>query len=233
MIASACAADPSAPDHDEASDFDPVAWSADGKADVSGVPAAFDKNLVIDDRTFVAAAVDGDAVQAFLEHSPYGRSWLADYQLDGTRFADRLVAIARGDGLDPVVLLVRLQVESSVVSKSAQPSSATLAYAMGCGCPDGSGCSHSYRGLSAQLQCAADTYKEWFDASAGGTGEWRASHTTKSLDGVSVTPHSNATASIYAYTPWVLVGRGGAWLTWNVSRRFLKAFDDAGTLQLP
>jgi hypothetical protein len=233
MIVSACAADP-APDHDEASDFDPVAWSPDGKADVSGVPATFDKNNVIDDHTFTTTtAVEADAVQAFLEHSPYGRSWLASYELDGVRFADRIVAIARGDGLDPVVLLVRLQVESSVVSKSAQPGSATLAYAMGCGCPDGSACSHSYHGLSAQLQCAADTYKEWFDASADGTGEWRASHTTKSLDGVSVTPHSNATASIYAYTPWVLTGRGGSWLTWNVSRRFLKAFDDAGTLQLP
>lgn len=232
VVVTGCVAQP--PDHDEASDFDPVVWSPDGKADFSGVPATFDHNAVVDNAVFTTQAVDSNAIQAFLESSPYqNRSWLADYTLDGKRFADRVVEIAAADNIDPVMLLVRLQVESSVVGKTVVPSSATLAHAMGCGCPDGAACSHALSGFENQLQCAADTYKEWFDASAGGTGEYRTGHATKTLDGVSVTPRYDGTAAIYSYTPWVLVGRGGAWLTWNVTRRFLKQFDEAGTLHLP
>ena len=37
-------------------------------------------------------AVDANAIQAFLESSPYGtRSWLADYKIDNKRFADVLI----------------------------------------------------------------------------------------------------------------------------------------------
>ena len=28
-------------------------------------------------------------------------------------------------------------------------------------------------------------------------------------------------------------GRGGNWLVWNVTRKYLKHFDEAGTLHLP
>lgn len=232
VLLTACAAD--APDHDEPSDYDLVSWTPDGKADYSGVPAVFDKNQVISDAVFTTPAVDADAIQQFLEHSPYGnRSWLADYQVGGVPFSQRVVEIAEAHGIDPAMLVVRLQVESSVVSKTATPSTSTLNHAAGCGCPDGGGCSSTYRGFEAQLDCAAATYEKWFDASEAGTGQWRVGHTTKSLDGVSVTPRDNATASLYQYTPWVLPNRGGAWLTWNVTRRYLKAFDQAGTLHLP
>ena len=234
-VLTGCVAGDDAPTvHDEPSDFDPVTWAHDGKADFSGVPAAFDHDTIVDDTVFTTAAVDGDAIQAFLENTPYGnRSWLADYSIGGKRFADRVVEIATADGLDPAILLVRLQVESSVIGKTARPSAATLSHATGCGCLDGSSCSASLSGFENQLQCAADTYKKWFDASASGTGEWRRGHSATSLDRVTVTPRNDATASLYAYTPWVLVSRGGAWLTWNVTRRYLKQFDDAGTLRLP
>ncbi len=236
MLTTGCVAgvDGEPADHDEASDLDPVTWSPDGKADFSGVPAVFDHNAVVDNTVFTTQAVDAAGIQAFLEKTPYGnRSWLADYQLNGVRFADRLVEIAVARGIDPVMLLVRLQVEESLVSKPTAPSSSKLVKAMGCGCPDGGGCSASYAGFDAQLQCAADVYKKWFDASSAGTGQWRTGHARASLDSVTVTPRYDATAAIYAYTPWVLPGRGGAWLTWNVTRRYLKHFDEAGTLQLP
>ena len=232
VLVTACVAD--APDHDEASDFDPVGGWSDGKADFSGVPAVFDRNQVVSDAVFTTPAVDASGIQTFLEHSPYGnRSWLADYQVGGVPFSERVVAIAAEHGIDPVMLIVRLQVESSVVSKAATPSSSTLAHATGCGCPDGGGCSSTFRGFEAQLECAAATYEKWYDASIAGTGPWREGHATRSLDGLTVTPRDHATASLYQYTPWVLPGRGGAWLTWNVTRRYLKAFDQAGTLHLP
>ena len=31
---------------------------------------------------------------------------------------------------------------------------------------------------------------------------------------------TSATAALYAYTPWVLVGRGGTWLVWNVTKKY-------------
>jgi hypothetical protein len=229
-----CAAENVPPGSDEPSDFDPVDWSPDGKADVSGVPATFDHDAIVDNTVFTANAVDGDAVQSFLEHTPYGnRSWLADYTISGQRFSDRLVSIATADGIDPVMLLVRLQVESSIIGKTVQPSSSTLAHATGCGCPDSGGCSASLSGFENQIQCAADTYSKGFADSQHGTSQWRSNHAAKTLDGITVTPRYDATASIYAYTPWVLVNRGGAWLTWNVTRLYLKQFDSAGTLHLP
>ena len=69
--------------------------------------------------------------------------------------------------------------------------------------------------------------------SAGGTGAWRKNHATRTSDSLMVTPRNDATAALYAYTPWVLQGTGGNWLVWNVTRKFLKHFDDAGTLHLP
>ena len=229
-----CAAGPPN-DHDEPSDFDPVDWSGpDGKADFSGVPATFDRNLIMDEVVFGTAAVDADAVQAFLEHSPYGtRSWLADVQLDGMRFSDDVVAIADAAGLDPVVLLARMQVESSIVSATKQPSKSRIDRALGCGCPDAHGCSTAYLGLSGQLRCAGDVLAGKLSESEAGTGAWRKGHAKRTSDPLTVTPKSHATAALYAYTPWVLQGQGGNWLVWNVTRKFLKSFDAAGTLHLP
>ena len=45
-----------------------------------------------------------------------------------------------------------------------------------------------------------------------------------------VTPANHATASLYAYTPWVLVGRGGNWLVWNISKKYVKYAEDEGLI---
>ena len=219
----------------EPSDFDPVAWSGgDGKADSSGVPAVFDRNNIMDDSVFTAAqAVNGNAVQAFLEASPYGKSWLATATLDGMRFSDDLIAIATAQNIDPIVLLARMQVESSLVSATTTPSQSRIDAALGCGCPDASACSDQYSGLSRQLRCAAEVLSSKFAESQSDSGLWNKGKTRNTDDPLAVTPGSNATAALYAYTPWVLLNTGGNWLVWNVSRRFLKAFDDAGALNLP
>src|SRR5258706_8179008 len=91
LALTACAVADPAPDHDEAADFDPVDWSG-SKSDSSGLPAVFDRNTIVTEKVFSAPnAVTGDAVQAFLESSPYGtRSWLADEKVGGARFSDAL-----------------------------------------------------------------------------------------------------------------------------------------------
>lgn len=225
----ACVADGDSnepPDHEEQSDFDPA--PGDGKAD--GVTATFDQNNVVDDALFTGD-MDVADVQAFLENSPYhNRSWLASYTIDGVPASQKIVEAARAEGIHPLMLLVRMQVEASLISKTAAPSQSRINAALGCGCPDGGGCSASYRGLSAQLTCGAVTLRKWFDGSTDGTGQWKKGQARKTLDPRTVTPANNATASLYAYTPWVLVGRGGNWLVWNVTKKYVRYAEDAGLI---
>jgi len=224
-----CAADVPDSDHDEPADFevDP----ADGKAD--GVAATFDMNNVVSDELFGDGyAMEVADVQAFFEDSPYhNRSWLASATIDGTSAAQAVVDAAHASNVHPLILIARMQVESSIVSKTVQPSQRLIDRALGCGCPDGGTCSKSYKGLSAQLSCGAQTLRKWYDASVDRSGQWREGTTRKSLDGKYVTPDNNATATFYAYTPWVLVGSGGTWLAWNVTRKYVRHADANGLTQ--
>lgn len=224
----ACVADDSVEpgDHEEASDFDPA--PGDGKAD--GVSATFNQNNVIDDALFTGD-MDTAAVQAFLEDSPYGnRSWLASYTVDGVSAAQKIVDAARAERIHPLMLLVRMQVEASLVSKTSTPTQSRINAALGCGCPDGGSCNASYRGLSAQLSCGAHTLRRWFEGSQDGTGQWKMGSARRTLDPRTVTPANHATASLYAYTPWVLVGRGGNWLVWNISKKYVRYAEDNGLI---
>lgn len=232
VATTACALDDDAPyvDHDEASDYDPV--SADDKAD--GLAARFDRQAIMTDAFFVDVDyLDAAALQAFFEATPYRtRSWLADATVGDQTAAEAIVAGARAHGVNPIVMVARMQVEKSLVSATRTPTASRVDYAFGCGCPDGRACSATYRGLDRQVECAAATLRRWFDASVDGTGEWRVGRARRTLDPTTVTPTNHATASLYAYTPWVLPNRGGNWLVWNVTRRYA-TFAEATGLATP
>jgi hypothetical protein len=224
-----CATEEVPTDHDETSDFDVT--PDDGKAD--GLPPSFNANTVVDDALLTASgAMTVTDVQAFFERSPYGnRSWLASETVDGVSAAQIVVDAAVAEGINPLVLIARMQVETSLVSKTSRPTQRMIDRALGCGCPDGGSCSGTYRGFVGQLQCGARIMRRWYDASVDGSGAWRKGHTKRTLDPQSVTPSNHATASLYAYTPWVLVGRGGTWLAWNVTRKFLRHAQQDGLIQ--
>ncbi|MBL9014055.1 MAG: hypothetical protein JNL83_07755 [Myxococcales bacterium] len=227
LVLGACALDsePEPGEHEEAADLEPF---DDGKAD--GVSATFNQNNVVDDALFTGD-MDVADVQAFLEDTPYGtRSWLASYKINGVPASQRIVDAARAERIHPLMLLVRMQVEASLVSKTATPSQTRINAALGCGCPDGGGCSAAYRGLDAQLTCGAHVLRRWYDGSSEGTGQWKKGQARRTLDPRTVTPANHATASLYAYTPWVLVGRGGNWLVWNVSKKYVKYAEDQGLI---
>lgn len=227
LMASACTDEPSITgdepyvDHEESLDFEPV----EGKAD--GISATFDRNRVVDDDFFTAAhALEPADIQAFLEHTPYGRrSFLADEVVDGRPFSEVLVQVAQAHEINPIMLLSRLQVEKSLVAKSSRPSGQAVDFAMGCGCPDNKPCNEAYRGIDRQLDCAATTLRTHYDGSVEGTGQWRKGKARNTLDPLTVTPQTHATATLYAYTPWVLEGQGGNWLVWNITRRYANALD--------
>jgi hypothetical protein len=205
------------------------------KSALTGLPATFDKQRIMDDAFFVASESVGEAeVQRFLERTPYGsRCFLADERIDGRTAAAEIVAGARSEGINPVVLLARMQVEKSLISKTSRPSSRSVDYAFGCGCPDGRACDPAYRGLRRQVACAARTLRRHFDGSMAGTSPWVMGRSKRTLDRVRVTPSNHATASLYSYTPWVLSGRGGNWLVWNVTTKFARGFAQLGPLSPP
>lgn len=226
-LASACAADEGGAftGHEEDSDFLPF----DGtKAD--GVSDSFLRNDVMSDELFVASDLVGvEGVQAFLENTPYGRRcFLADAQLGGQSAAEAIVQAAEAHEVSPLLLLVRMQVEKGLVGKSTAPSQSAVDFAFGCGCHDGRACDESFRGFGKQLDCAASTLREHFDTAQSGGGLWSVGVAKKTLDKKVVTPANAATASLYAYTPWVLEGKGGNWLVWNVSGRYLAHMEDRG-----
>lgn len=197
-----------------------------------GVPASFDRNQVMTDAFFSdTGAVSVEGLQRFLESSPYGnRSWLADARVDGQAASAVIVAVAHELGVNPLVLVTRIQVESSLVSKTRAPSASKVAFLMGCGCPDGRACNERYRGFGNQLRCAGQTFRNRFDDSVDGSGAWRKGIARRTLDPLTVTPVNHATAAHYAYTPWVLQGRGGNWLAWNISRLYARHADALGVL---
>jgi hypothetical protein len=207
-------------DHEEASDFDDVgAGGAELKAD--GPAASFAPSDVMSDAFFTDVDyIDADGLQAFFERSPYGQSWLAGATVGGRRAADAIVDASRAKGINPLVMVARMQVEASLVSPASRPAQWKIDQAFGCGCPDGAACAPQYKGLDKQVACAADTLRRWYDASARGNGIFNKGRGKRSLDGYLIVPANHATASLYAYTPWVLVGSGGNWLVWNVTRRF-------------
>jgi hypothetical protein len=231
LVLASCSDEGPYSDHDEASDYDDVEGFGDGKADFAGIPVVFDRNLIMSDEQFVASdLVDADTLQAFFQNSPYrNRSWLADYTTpEGYRAADAIVNAAVAEGINPMLLVSRMQVEQSLVSKTVRPSASKLAKALGCGCPDGGGCSSQFSGFTNQLTCGARVLRKWYDASMVGNGIFNLGVAKRTLDPLTVVPRTHATSSFYAYTPWVLPGSGGTWLVWNVTRKYFKHLDEMG-----
>jgi hypothetical protein len=205
---------------------EPADYELDEKGD--GLSATFNQNNVVDDALFAGTMTVAD-VQKFLEQSPYNnRSWLADFTADGKSAAQLIVDAAVSERVSPMMLLARMQVEASLVSKTVKPTQSRVDKALGCGCPDGGGCASQYRGFGPQLLCGAKILRKWYDGSAAGNGIWNKGVAKRTLDPKTVTPANHATASLYAYTPWVLTGSGGNWLVWNVTRKYTRHADAKG-----
>lgn len=208
----------------------------------------FDKNFIVSDSMFqFDPNITANSIQSFLEKTPYSidknkreetriRSWLADHTLEttlngqrvSTRAADVIWQVAEKNNINPVLLLARIQTEATLVSKTKKPTQALIDAAAGCGCPDGGRCTRSYKGFENQLTCAAEIFNKWYDASAeyphGITTWWRKDFSRKTNDPIAVTPSNHATAAMYAYTPWVLTGKGGNWLMWRTTETMLPSF---------
>jgi hypothetical protein len=196
-------------------------------SDIKGDGGSFRAADLMDDASFTDDHFMTRAeVQAFFESTPYGsRSFLADFSTGGRSVAELIVNAAADKQISPIVLLVKLQVETGLVSKTVTPSAAILNRAMGCGCPDGGSCASATSGFEKQIRCAADVFRDYLDDldSDGATiAGWKVGTGKRTLDGVWVSPRNRATAALYTYTPWVLPGSGGNWLFWNIYKRYTR-----------
>jgi hypothetical protein len=204
-------------------DFEPVASELKG----DGVFDVFRRDhIVADDVFFERDAFSASEVQSFLEVTPYDskRSFLADERMaNGQSFSSALVAVAKSHNLNPLVLLVTLQKEAGLVSRTVRPRGDRVDFAFGCGCPDGQNCSNAFRGLDKQLACSAERMASYDSNLVLGEptiAGWKPGKFKRTSEGINLNPANRSTAILYTYTPWVLEGSGGNWLFWNVWRRY-------------
>lgn len=203
-------------------DFEPI---DDGKGD--GPLSVFNRDrLIPDDAFYDTGSMTAAEVQRFFEETPYDlRSFLADKRMaDGRLVSEALHAIAVSRGINPIILLVTMQKEAGLVSKTTAPSRHRVDFAFGCGCPSGT-CSEVFRGLDKQLDCVADRFAEYTaDLVEKGTtiSGWGPGITKTTTDRVLVTPANRATSALYTYTPEVKQSVGGNWLFWVIFRRYAR-----------
>ncbi len=173
----------------------------------------FDRNTVLDDKSMRdSTAMTAGDVQKFLDKTPWGtKSALAVYKENGKSAAQIIVETATVHGINPIEMLVRVQMEEGLISKTTA-SSATIAIAFACGCPSSAACSDKYRGFANQAECAAGTLRRSMDkalTSQGTASGWARSKSKVTEDGITIVPTNATTAALYTYTPYVGKAGGG------------------------
>ena len=140
-------------------------------------------------------------VQGFLEQSesPLAETSVTNSAGRSTSVAALLERTAREARMDVRVLLVKLQVEQSLLT--AEPTRDRLDWALGYGVTD-SGRLEACRGFEPQLQMAARTLVGYLDSRHPLTVVGLVGKPMQVSDGV-VTPRTLATAALYRYTPWI------------------------------
>jgi hypothetical protein len=129
--------------------------------------------------------------------------------------------------LNPQVILVTLQKETSLITGSYTPGSPTLTnllrIAMGFGCPDSGGCNSLYAGFTNQVTYgAAQLWLDQWRATNGTIGTFAigSTHTLHNqpiyapyctTSSVTFTVANAATAALYRYTPHVCNGNANFW----------------------
>ena len=80
-----------------------------------------------------------------------------------------MVDAAKAHGINPLEMLVRVQMEQGLVYKTTAPAT-TIPLAFGCGCPHSAVCNDSYRGFANQAECAAGTMRRTMDKALTASG---------------------------------------------------------------
>ncbi|MFL5357701.1 hypothetical protein [Archangium sp.] len=168
------------------------------------VTTEYDMNRLLEDADITGGQwITTAQVQAFLQQKG---SYLATYKdpaWSNKTAAALIVERSKAYTISPLYMLARIQTESSLITSGT---SANLAKATGCGCPDSGGCTVSYAGFGNQIECSAKKMRGYFpdlDAGRATVSGWKPGVAKSTSDPCSVTPATKATAALYTYTPWV------------------------------
>lgn len=202
----------------------------------------FDEGNILDvgSLTDSLALPTAKEVQFFLDKTPYSRpSFLATYSSNGVRAADAIARAADKYQINPIVFLVRAEVDQGLVGNQYYPAPPQrVEYVFGCGCGGGiSKCDPAFAGFDKQVDCLGASLRLLLDevvsrgATASGWGPNRAQRTS---DGKDVTPTDEGTATVYAYTPYIGLNKpGGTWVFWNIWQNYAAFAGYAGSLGPP
>lgn len=200
-----------------------------------GLEASFDRNRILDTAAFVDdLAVDAPIIQKFLHKTSYARaSFLETYQSNGVRAADAIAKAARTYRINPIVFLVYAQAMQGLVGEQNYPfPPERVEFVFRCGCLQGSNCVAELAGFDRQVDCLGRSLRVALDAvlnKGTTTAGWGLDTTSLTLDGLKVTPTTEATAAFYDRTPRVAEGEaGGTWILWNIYNAYALAMDYAG-----
>jgi len=155
----------------------------------------FQKDYLISDHTLTNSNTMTVAqIQRFLDAR--GSCLAKPYR--GSTPAQMIYNAAKKFGINPQVLLVRLQCEQGMISKKTATQK-QLDWALGVGCYDSGNWNQNYKGLDKQIEFAAATYRRHFDNAQARlkSGE----KITMTIDGQSVRVKNAASYSFYKYCP--------------------------------
>ncbi|HOI92860.1 MAG TPA: LysM peptidoglycan-binding domain-containing protein, partial [Candidatus Rifleibacterium sp.] len=155
----------------------------------------FQKDYLISDNTLTNSGTMTVAqIQRFLESK---NSVLAK-PYRGSSPAQMIFDAAKKYGINPQVLLTRLQCEQGLISKTTATQK-QLDWAVGVGCYDSGNWNQKFKGFDKQIEYAAQTYRRHYDAAKAKLD--RGEKITMNIDGQQVTVKNAATYSFYKYCP--------------------------------
>ncbi len=204
-------------------------------ADLESSPG-FSRDAIVDTPSLTdPLGIDATAIQRLFGRTPYNRpSFLGTYQSNGLRASDAIVKSAIAHKLNPLLFLVRAEMEQGLLGEQFYPSPPSrVEYAFGCGCNGIDKCDAAFAGFDVQVECVARALRKNLDdiAANGVTeGGWGPGVTSTTIDGVKITPRDEATAALYQYTPKVGLGKSGNWLFWNIWQLYAIALQYAGPI---
>lgn len=133
----------------------------------------------------------------------YFKSPVADVDGVTLDMANVIAQAATTYQISPKVLLTTLQKESSGVTRTTRPTDITMKLLMGCG---------SASTARAQIECSASYFRNYQNSllNNGQTiSGWQLGTAKQTVDGISVTPATNAVAGQFTYTPYAGSDWGG------------------------
>jgi hypothetical protein len=171
----------------------------------SGLPTApqgdeswqerFQKDYLISDYTLTNSnSMTVPQIQAFLEKK--GSCLAQPYR--GSTPAQMIFDAAKKTGINPQVILARLQCEQGLISKKSA-SQKELDWALGVGAYDSGNWNTKFKGFDKQIEGAAVTYKRHYQDAKARLD--RGEKVTMQIDGQTVTVKSAATYAFYKYCP--------------------------------